>query len=70
MVGSHSVLLDLSSAFDLVFHSVLLEFFFCFFGCTGSSLLCGLSSGCEQRLLSAVCGLLTAVASLVAEHGL
>ena len=27
---------------------------FFFFGCTGSSLLCGLSSGCEQRLLCSV----------------
>ena len=50
---------------------------FCFlnlfmFGCTGSFLLAPAFSSCgEQGLLfAAVCGLLIAVASLVAEHGL
>ena len=42
------------------------------FGCVGSLLLCGLFSSCsEWRLLFVVvCGLLTAVAFLVAEHRL
>ena len=44
----------------------LTNFFFFFFGCVGSSLL---RTGFLQ-LRRAVCGLLIAVASLVAEHGL
>ena len=41
------------------------------FVCAGSSLLCGLFSTCmEQGLLSSHGGLLIAVASLVADHGL
>ena len=42
------------------------------FGCTGPLLLCGFFCSCnDQRLFFiAVCGLLTAVASLVAEHRL
>ena len=42
------------------------------FGCTGSSLLCGLFSSCgeAEATLVAVHGLLTEVASLVVEHGL
>ena len=49
---------------------------FCFVlvfnGCVGSSLLRGLFSGCGERglLFIAVRGMLIAVASLVAEHGL
>ena len=41
-----------------------------FIDCAGSSLLCGLFSRCGEHGLSlvAVCGLLIAVASLVAEH--
>ena len=52
----------------------LKNFFFLFFlfGCVGSSSLAGLFSSCgEQGLLFvAVCGLLTVVASLVAEQEL
>ena len=50
---------------------LLLFYFFGVFFCVGSSLLCmGFSCG-ERRLpFAAVRGLLTAVASLVAEHGL
>ena len=42
------------------------------FGCAGSSLPCGLFSGCGQwgYSLVVVCGLLIAVASLVTEHRL
>ena len=48
-------------------------FFFLIFGCVGSSLLCvGFFPGCGERglLFVTVCGLLIAVASLVAEHRL
>ena len=65
MVGSHSVLLDLSAAFDLVFHSVLLEFFF-FLAALGLRYCAGCLVA-ASRGYSAVCGL-TAMASLVAEH--
>ena len=42
------------------------------YGHARSSLTCGLFSSCGEQglLLVAVCGLLVAVASLVAEHGL
>ena len=45
---------------------------FCFFayGRAGSSLLRWALSGCGKWALPSSCGLLTAVASLVAEHGL
>ena len=48
------------------------EFDLFIFGCTGSSLLCGLSLAAVSRgcSLVAVHGLPIAVASLVAEHGL
>ena len=43
-----------------------------FFGCGVSSLLCGLFSSCSKQglLFVVVCGLLTAVTSLLAEHRL
>ena len=49
-----------------------IPFFFFFFFCFGSSLLCAAFSSCGERglLFVVVHGLLTAVASLVAEHGL
>ena len=56
--------------FELFFLHV---YFYSFiFGCAGSSLLHGLSLVVVSRgySLVAVCGLLTALASLVAEHGL
>ena len=67
MVSSHSILLDLSAAFDLVFHSVLLEFFFlaalglCY--CVGC-----LVAASRGYSLIAVCGRLIAMASLAAER--
>ena len=45
---------------------IILSILLIYFGCTGSSLLHGLFSACGERGL----GLLVAVASLVAEHGL
>ena len=47
-------------------------YLFIIFGCAGSSLPCGLFSGCGQwgYSLVVVCGLLIVVASLVEEHGL
>ena len=41
-----------------------------FFGCAGSSLLQGLSSSCRGYSFIAVLEFLTALASLVVEHGL
>ena len=56
---------------SVVFLGISMHICFFFFGCAGSSLLCGLVSSCgEQRLLSGVCKLLIAITSLVAEHGL
>ena len=43
---------------------------FFFFGCAGSSLLQGLFSSCRGYSLVAVLEFLTAVASLLVEHGL
>ena len=56
--------------FELFFLHVY--FYLFIFGCAGSSLLHGLSLVVVSRgySLVAVCGLLTALASLVAEHGL
>ena len=51
----------------------MFQIFFKFiFGCFGSSLLCAAFSSCGEwgLLFVAVRGLLTAVASLAAEHGL
>ena len=51
---------------------VFKKIFVIIFGCGGSSLLRELFSGCGKQglFLIAVCRLLIAVASLVAEHGL
>ena len=56
-------------------HSVFFlffKFFIYFFVCdwAGSSLLCAGFLSCRERRLLSRCGLLTAVASLLAEHGL
>ena len=52
---------------------IILFYLFIVSGCIGSSLLCaGFSSGCGEwgLLFVVVCGLLIAVASLVAKHRL
>ena len=65
----HSSLLDHGGLLESLFLNLFIYVFFFFFGYTGSSLLPGVFSSCDSlavvhRLL------LTAVASLVAEHGL
>ena len=58
-----------SYVFNMYFYNCIYIFSF---GCAGSSLLCRFFSSCSEPglLFVIVCGLLTLVASLVAEHSL
>ena len=63
--------METTTMFFLFFLNKFIYFYLVSFGCVGSSLLCTGSSCSKWGLLFiAVHGLLTAVASLVAEHGL
>ena len=76
--GGHDIALSFSLSFLLdIENSRLTCFFFkkfiyFIFDCAGSSLLCVGFPSCREQgpLLTVVCGLLTAVASLVADHRL
>ena len=65
----HSSLLDHGGLLESLFLNLFIYVLFFFFGYAGSSLLPGVFSSCDS-LVEVHWLLLTAVASLVAEHGL
>ena len=66
------MLVQFSMTCVIIIFFLIYLFYLFIFGCFGSLLLCTAFSSCSEQglLFVAVRGLLTAVASLVAEHGL